>query len=125
MCIAADYYYYRAKSDTLLNSTSSRSHAVYSVTLSRALGGKQITSVFQVVDLAGAERRLVLICVSILLLGPVIQSNYYHQLEHQLIFYYAFILENIVIEPKAISPSRRRPTTSTCRLCSCGGAYNA
>lgn len=43
----------RTKSNTLLNSGSSRSHAVYSLTL---LKKDQVPIVFQVVDLAGAER---------------------------------------------------------------------
>ena len=46
----------RAKSHTLLNAGSSRSHAVYSITLTRIINNKEINSVFQVVDLAGAER---------------------------------------------------------------------
>ena len=47
----------RTKSKTLLNSGSSRSHAIYSITLlARSAGGKDVVSVFQVVDLAGAER---------------------------------------------------------------------
>ena len=44
----------RSKSTTLLNSGSSRSHAVYTLTLHRASVGKDV--IFQVVDLAGAER---------------------------------------------------------------------
>jgi len=43
----------RTKSNTLLNSGSSRSHAVYSLTLVKK---DQLPIVFQVVDLAGAER---------------------------------------------------------------------
>jgi hypothetical protein len=46
----------RSNSRTHLNSGSSRSHAVYSLTLSRYVGGREIKSEFQVVDLAGAER---------------------------------------------------------------------
>ena len=42
----------RSKSRTLLNSGSSRSHAVYSLVLKKESG----MSVFQIVDLAGAER---------------------------------------------------------------------
>ena len=45
----------RSKSTTLLNSGSSRSHAVYTLTLNRTSVGKGDT-IFQVVDLAGAER---------------------------------------------------------------------
>jgi hypothetical protein len=46
----------RSKSKTTLNEGSSRSHAVYSITLTRAINGKETTAVFNVVDLAGAER---------------------------------------------------------------------
>jgi hypothetical protein len=46
----------RSKSKTTLNEGSSRSHAVYSITLTRVIRGKESTAVFQVVDLAGAER---------------------------------------------------------------------
>jgi len=46
----------RSNSKTHLNNGSSRSHAVYSLTLSRYIGGREIKSEFQVVDLAGAER---------------------------------------------------------------------
>lgn len=47
----------RSKSNTSLNTGSSRSHAVYSLTLKRDIGGgREVSSVFQVVDLAGAER---------------------------------------------------------------------
>ena len=46
---------HRSKSTTLLNSGSSRSHAVYTLTLKRESLGKD--AVFHVVDLAGAERR--------------------------------------------------------------------
>lgn len=47
----------RAKSSTNLNSGSSRSHAMYTVTLNRpnAWGGKDSVA-FQLIDLAGAER---------------------------------------------------------------------
>lgn len=46
----------RSKSTTLLNSGSSRSHAVYTLTLiNKNSSNKDV--VFQVVDLAGAERR--------------------------------------------------------------------
>lgn len=48
----------RTKASTFLNTGSSRSHAVYTLTLSRpSADGKDIvTSSFQLVDLAGAER---------------------------------------------------------------------
>ena len=46
----------RSNSKTHLNNGSSRSHAVYGLTLSRYIGGREIKSEFQVVDLAGAER---------------------------------------------------------------------
>jgi hypothetical protein len=41
----------------MLNSGSSRSHAVYTLTLNRSSVGRD--TIFQVVDLAGAERRSV------------------------------------------------------------------
>jgi hypothetical protein len=46
----------RSRAHTLLNSGSSRSHAVYSLSLYRTVSGKEVSSVFQLVDLAGAER---------------------------------------------------------------------
>ena len=48
----------RTKSSTFLNSGSSRSHAVYTLTLTRpsADGKEFLSSQFQLVDLAGAER---------------------------------------------------------------------
>lgn len=48
----------RSKSSTFLNTGSSRSHAVYTLTLTRpSADGKEIQSAqFQLVDLAGAER---------------------------------------------------------------------
>ena len=46
----------RTKSKTSLNASSSRSHAVYSLSLTKVLKGKKQSVVFQVVDLAGAER---------------------------------------------------------------------
>ena len=46
----------RSITKTHLNNGSSRSHAVYSLTLSRYIGGRETKSEFQVVDLAGAER---------------------------------------------------------------------
>jgi hypothetical protein len=46
----------RSKSWTRLNSGSSRSHAVYSLTLSQLVDDREVSSVFLVVDLAGAER---------------------------------------------------------------------
>jgi hypothetical protein len=47
----------RTKSQTLLNISSSRSHAVYMLTLiKKDSNGKETSIVFQVVDLAGAER---------------------------------------------------------------------
>ena len=45
----------RSKSNTFLN-TGSRSHAIYSLTLNRVIDGREVSAVFQVVDLAGAER---------------------------------------------------------------------
>lgn len=47
---------HRTKSQTVLNSGSSRSHAVYSITLTKAVDGVETPTVFHVVDLAGAER---------------------------------------------------------------------
>jgi kinesin family member 22 len=48
----------RSKSSTFLNTGSSRSHAVYTLTLTRPSndGKEMISSAFQLVDLAGAER---------------------------------------------------------------------
>lgn len=46
----------RTKSKTSLNASSSRSHAVYSLSLTKVMKGKKQSVVFQVVDLAGAER---------------------------------------------------------------------
>ena len=46
----------RSKANTTLNSGSSRSHAVYTITLNRIISGRDTISIFQVVDLAGAER---------------------------------------------------------------------
>lgn len=46
----------RSKSNTFLNTGSSRSHAIYSLSLKRMIEGRETTAVFQVVDLAGAER---------------------------------------------------------------------
>lgn len=46
----------RSKATTFLNSGSSRSHAVYTLTLNRVAGGRETSCVFEVVDLAGAER---------------------------------------------------------------------
>eukprot|EP01038_Epipyxis_sp_PR26KG_P015059 gene15059-20263_t len=46
----------RSKSNTLLNTGSSRSHAVYTVTLNRIIKGHENSITFQMVDLAGAER---------------------------------------------------------------------
>ena len=46
----------RSKSNTFLNTGSSRSHAIYSLTLNRVIDGREVSAVFQVVDLAGAER---------------------------------------------------------------------
>lgn len=46
----------RSKSNTFLNSGSSRSHAIYSLILKRTISGRETSAVFQVVDLAGAER---------------------------------------------------------------------
>lgn len=48
-------FFSRSKSTTLLNSGSSRSHAVYTLTLKRENLAQDV--VFNVVDLAGAERR--------------------------------------------------------------------
>ena len=49
----------RSKANTLLNSGSSRSHAIYILTLNRKLNGSDNSNVFQIVDLAGAERMYV------------------------------------------------------------------
>ena len=46
----------RSKSRTLLNTGSSRSHAIYTLSLSQIIQGREVNSLFQVVDLAGAER---------------------------------------------------------------------
>jgi len=46
----------RSKSRTLLNAGSSRSHALYTLTLSHKVNGHTVASIFQVVDLAGSER---------------------------------------------------------------------
>lgn len=48
----------RSKSSTFLNTGSSRSHAVYTLTLARPDGrtGEMYSTAFQLVDLAGAER---------------------------------------------------------------------
>lgn len=47
----------RSKSSTLLNSGSSRSHAIYSLILSHKVQGQELSSTFHIVDLAGAERQ--------------------------------------------------------------------
>lgn len=49
----------RSKSSTFLNTGSSRSHAVYTLTLTRPTddGRDIVSTAFQLVDLAGAERR--------------------------------------------------------------------
>ena len=47
---------HRTKSSTKLNAGSSRSHAVYTVTLNRTVEGKEVSTAFQLIDLAGAER---------------------------------------------------------------------
>lgn len=46
----------RSKANTFLNSGSSRSHAIYTLTLNRVVAGREQSAIFQVVDLAGAER---------------------------------------------------------------------
>lgn len=46
----------RSKSRTLLNAGSSRSHAIYTLTLTYKANGRAVASLFQVVDLAGSER---------------------------------------------------------------------
>ena len=46
----------RSKSRTLLNTGSSRSHAIYTLSLTQIIAGREVSSLFQVVDLAGAER---------------------------------------------------------------------
>jgi len=46
----------RSKANTFLNSGSSRSHAIYTITLNKVVGGREQSAIFQVVDLAGAER---------------------------------------------------------------------
>lgn len=46
----------RTQSRTLLNAGSSRSHALYTLTLSHKVNKETIIKIFQVVDLAGAER---------------------------------------------------------------------
>jgi hypothetical protein len=48
----------RCQSNTVLNSQSSRSHAMYSITMNKKAHGKEkeAVSVFHIVDLAGAER---------------------------------------------------------------------
>lgn len=46
----------RSKANTFLNTGSSRSHAVYTITLNKVVGGRDMSAIFQVVDLAGAER---------------------------------------------------------------------
>lgn len=50
--------FYRSKSSTFLNTGSSRSHAVYTITLDRGIENGVVTQsvAFQLVDLAGAER---------------------------------------------------------------------
>lgn len=50
--------YHRSKSSTFLNNGSSRSHAVYTITLDRSneAGVFNQSVAFQLVDLAGAER---------------------------------------------------------------------
>lgn len=49
---------HRSKSSTFLNTGSSRSHAVYTITLDRGIENGVVTqsAAFQLVDLAGAER---------------------------------------------------------------------
>ncbi|CAM9397998.1 unnamed protein product, partial [Ectocarpus fasciculatus] len=46
----------RCQSKTKLNAESSRSHAMYSITMKKKNHGKETVSVFHIVDLAGAER---------------------------------------------------------------------
>lgn len=46
----------RCQSKTKLNAESSRSHAMYSITMNKIHEGKETVSVFHIVDLAGAER---------------------------------------------------------------------
>ena len=46
----------RSKANTFLNTGSSRSHAVYTITLNQIVNGSEQSAIFQVVDLAGAER---------------------------------------------------------------------
>lgn len=46
----------RCQSKTKLNAESSRSHAMYSITMKKKHHGKETVSVFHIVDLAGAER---------------------------------------------------------------------
>jgi hypothetical protein len=46
----------RCQSKTVLNAESSRSHAMYSITMNKKHKGKDQISVFHIVDLAGAER---------------------------------------------------------------------
>lgn len=52
---SALYFILRSKSTTILNSGSSRSHAVYTLTLQKKSTGKDV--IFHIIDLAGAERR--------------------------------------------------------------------
>lgn len=47
---------FRSKSSTRLNTGSSRSHAVYTLTLTRPTADGMQSTQFQLVDLAGAER---------------------------------------------------------------------
>lgn len=46
----------RCQAKTALNHESSRSHAMYSITMTKKEDGKESVSVFHIVDLAGAER---------------------------------------------------------------------
>jgi kinesin family protein 4/21/27 len=46
----------RCQAKTALNHESSRSHAMYSITMTKKEDGKETVSVFHIVDLAGAER---------------------------------------------------------------------
>ena len=46
----------RTNSSTFMNKGSSRSHAIYTLTLTQIISGREVSSIFQVVDLAGSER---------------------------------------------------------------------
>ena len=88
----------RTKSKTLLNAGSSRSHAIYTLTLSHRVNNETVASMFQVVDLAGSERGYVDICA----IPIMIYCS----------FYSIFIIETAL---KATQASKKKRTILTVR----------